>query len=52
MFGAWWYDLLFLLAVALFASVPAVAWWEDRQDERDQEAWDRIHRPDLRERAR
>lgn len=44
MFGAWWYDLLFLLAVALFASVPLAAWWERRQDARDKAEWDRIQR--------
>jgi hypothetical protein len=37
-----WYIGLFLLAAVLLGSFPIVAHWEQRQDERDRELWERF----------
>lgn len=34
-----WYWTWFAIACLVCAAVPAVAWWEDRQDARDREVW-------------
>jgi len=36
-----WYWLIFLAALIFVVGMPIAYWWEDRQERRDKEEWNR-----------